>query len=111
MRKRHAFRQMVGDACGHSNKLRERTHAPKGWSGNPNDFALLTEIDLASKAVKTAAAGYRRVECYPVSSLEVPARAADGFNDTRGFMSHYDWRKATASAAIVSMHVASTNTA
>jgi hypothetical protein len=77
----------------------------------PNDFAILAEIDLAPLAKETLAAIDSRIESHSIARAKILHRTANGFNCSRGLVSHHNGRKPPACAAIVSMHVAPANSA
>lgn len=70
MRKRHVIRQLIGDACGNGHILGESARAPEIGRGNSYDFAMITQVHLASATVKALAAKDGGVERNLVARLK-----------------------------------------
>jgi hypothetical protein len=102
---------MVGDVLGNGDEFSEGTLASEFVAGDPQNLAVLAQIDRAFFAVMAFTARDRGIESHTVSYLKALDLLADVLDNPGGFVAHDQRGYATTGAAVKAVDIAPADSA
>jgi hypothetical protein len=97
--------------CWNRNEFCECSSAPVLTARNPQHLTPVAQVHIAAAAVGTLSAVNGRIEGHAIAHFKSFDALANARNNSRGLVSHDDGWNAPSRGAVISMNVATTNSA
>ena len=111
LRERECIGQLVEDAGGHGDVLREGACAPVVGARNTDYLAIVADIDLAPETELAGSAVDGRVEGHAIAYSKPLYLGTHRCESAGGLVAHHDRWNAASGRTVVSVHIAAADAA